>query len=162
MSALNTFLQDRRGGLAIEYALILPLIFALVLGVVDVSRMLLAQAMLDHLSVELTDYFQLELSSESRSTISQAEIEVALQAIATEQLGMLVTDENLFLTVSVYEDMADYAGNVTGSSSSLMGKAGQIVEVKLDYTLSLITPFANFLYPDKALSLSAATVSSHV
>ena len=134
---LREVASNCRASLPVELAIILPLVFALVFGVIDVSRVLLARSLLDHLAVSLAD--DIKFNGGAAGVITSAGAEARLAAIAPNLVGGLVDVSRLNVTVSNYETLADFT---SGSISA----EGSLTAYRLDYIVTLITPFVNYLY----------------
>lgn len=143
--------SDRRASLPVELAIILPLVFALVFGVVDVSRVLLARSLLDHLAVALSDDFKFNSALGTGSVLTSEGAETRLVTIAPDLVGSLVDVSRLSVTVSHYDSLADF---VSASPS----EGGTLTAYRLDYIVTLITPFVNYLYSSADVTESALVV----
>lgn len=137
-------LRDSRASLPVELAILLPLVFALVFGVIDVSRVLLARSLVDHLAVSLSD----EIKHTGGTTAPAASAQAKIATLAPNLVGGLVDVSRLSITVSAYDSLADFVGDNTSAD-------GPLVAYRLDYRVSLITPFVNYLYSSADVTESA-------
>lgn len=134
---LRAVASNCHASLPVELAVILPLVFALVFGVVDVSRVLLARSLLDHLAVSLAD--DIKFNSGAAGVVTSTEAEAKLAVIVPNLVGGLVDVSRLNVTVSNYESFADFTrGSIAAE--------GPLTAYRLDYIVTLITPFVNYLY----------------
>ncbi|PHQ69880.1 MAG: hypothetical protein COB93_06910 [Sneathiella sp.] len=152
------FTGNDHGALPVEFAFIIPLIFALILGVVDVSRVLLANSLAGQLTVELSNHYKFDVAPSARVMATQTDVETALESIASASFGSLVDASNLTLSVSTYDDMAAYVGNSINMGGPLLGDAGQLVSYRIDYMVDLVTPFADLLYSGENITTTATAV----
>ncbi|WP_288902086.1 TadE family protein [uncultured Sneathiella sp.] len=143
--------SDGRASLPVELAVILPLVFALVFGVVDVSRVLLARSLLDHLAVALSDEIKFNSAAGTEGVLTSGEAEARLVTLAPDLVGSLVDVSRLSVTVSRYESLADFVGASPSDE-------GTLTAYRLDYGVTLITPFVNYLYNSADVTESALVV----
>ncbi len=146
---LRGIVSNCRASLPVELAVILPLVFALVFGAIDVSRVLLARSLLDHLAVSLSDDFK--FNGGGQGEITSAAAEAKLVTIAPDLVGGLIDVSRLNVTVSNYDTLADFT---SGSSST----NGTLTAYRLDYVVTLITPFVNYLYSASEVTESIVLV----
>ena len=153
---MRRFLGDCRAVLPIEFALVIPLMFALVLGVADVSRVLLAQNLVGQLAVELADALKFETSPATRASLNQATMEAKIKGLTPDFAGGLIDPDKLTLTVNTYADLAALAvGTEDGNGT---GAAGELVAYQVDYLVPLITPFSSLLYDGGEVTRTAVVV----
>ncbi|MZR31806.1 TadE/TadG family type IV pilus assembly protein [Sneathiella litorea] len=147
--------SDCRGSLPVEFAIILPLVFALVFGVIDVSRVLLARSLLDHLAVSLSDEVKFRAPETVRSGLTEEALQVKLSTLAPDLVGGLIDVTRLGVSVRHYASLADF---VSGNVLLEEGRPGALTAYHLDYAVTLITPFMNYLYSSEEVTKSAVVV----
>ncbi|WP_373085680.1 TadE/TadG family type IV pilus assembly protein [Sneathiella sp.] len=150
--------RDRTAVLPIEFALIIPVMFALVLGIVDVSRVLLAHNLVGQLATDLSDHVRFDLGSESRTALSVASIRAELDMRAATFAGGLIDPEMLRLSMARYSDLAAFVNDTPEAGDPLPGQPNAVVSYRLDYTVPLMTPFAGFLYDSGDVTRTAVVV----
>lgn len=153
---MRRLLGDCRGVLPIEFALVIPLMFALVLGVADVSRVLLAQNLVGQLAVELANVLKFETSPAARTSLSQETVEATLKGLSSDFAGGLIDPDQLTLSVSFYADLTALAAGMADGTG--FGAAGELVAFRLDYLVPLVTPFASLLYDGGDVTRTAVVV----
>lgn len=84
MRALSTLRGDRRGGAAIEFAILAPLLFTLLLGAVDMGRMFYVRQGLEYATEQAARYYMLNSSS------TTATITTYLQGLMVGGMGSSV------------------------------------------------------------------------
>ncbi|MDF2367191.1 TadE/TadG family type IV pilus assembly protein [Sneathiella sp.] len=136
--------RDNRASLPVELTIILPLVFALVFGVIDVSRVLLARSLVDHLAVSLSEQIKFEGGSPATQAAAQAKLVTA----APNLVGGLVDVSRLSVTVSNFGSLADFVDDSPSAD-------GPLTAYRLDYVVTLITPFVNYLYSSADVTESA-------
>ena len=155
MPRFRRIISDCRGSLPVEFAIILPLVFALVFGVIDVSRVLLARSLLDHLAVSLSNEVKFRTPAAARSGLTEEALQVKLATLAPDLVGGLIDVPRLGVSVRHYASIADFAG---GNILSEEGRSGAITAYHLDYAVTLITPFMNYLYSSAEVTKSTVVV----
>jgi Flp pilus assembly protein TadG len=158
---MRRLLFETRAVLPIEFALIIPLVFALVFGAVDVSRVLLAQNLIGQLAGELADILKRETSVEARAGLTPEMAEALIKGLAADFAGGLVTADRLTLTVSAYPDLAAMAAGAAGGEAGSLGAPGQLIAYRLEYTIPLVTRFATLLYDGGDVTRTAVVVSKN-
>ncbi|TNE38605.1 MAG: pilus assembly protein [Alphaproteobacteria bacterium] len=146
MRAENSILlSDSNGSLAVEYALVIPLTFALLFAMVDVARLLFADVWMRHLATEIADKVRLETPIADRASLTEAGLQAELQALATTSAAGLVNPSAITLTLTSYDSLADTALGTAMETTDLAGE-NQLIRYHVGYQVGLITPFANLLY----------------
>ena len=141
---IRCFVKDSRASLPVELAIVLPLVFALVFAVIDVSRVLLARSLVDHLATSLSD----EIKFAGGPAVTSAAAQARLATIAPDLVGGLVDVSRLSVTVNNYDSLADFVGSSPSAD-------GPLTAYRLDYGVTLITPFVNYLYSSADVTESA-------
>ncbi|MAL78299.1 MAG: hypothetical protein CMN55_04200 [Sneathiella sp.] len=142
--------REERASLAVEMAILLPLIFALIFAVIDVSRLLLTRSLLDQLAQSLADDWRRDVPRGLRTTLTPADVEARLAAIVPLFGGEMIRAEGLTLTLAAYEDIAALMTANSAIPPVGVGAPGMLVGYRLDYDMPLLTPFADYLYPSGA------------
>ncbi len=121
--------HDRRGGAAIEFAVIAPVLFTLLLGAIDVGRMFYVRQGLEYATEQAARYYMLN-SSSSTSTITSylqglmvgglgSSVNVAYSDTASCNSNPAITCTTITATYS-FSFIANYLGI---SSKTLRAKA---------------------------------------
>ncbi|MEX1035665.1 MAG: TadE family protein [Sneathiella sp.] len=151
-------LHDERGSLAVELAILLPLVFALIFGVIDVSRVLLARGLVDQLGVELSNGMKFETTPAMRSVMTEAALQARLSGLAPEMAGGLLDVSRLELSVIPYENLLALVSNTAADGGGLIAWPEEVVAIRLDYAVPLITPFASLVYEAGDVTQSSIVV----
>jgi Flp pilus assembly protein TadG len=77
MSKLADLIADRRGGAIIEFAVLCPFLFTLVLGAVDVGRMFYVRQSLEYATEEAARYYMLNPSAATSTVTTQLQNKMA-------------------------------------------------------------------------------------
>lgn len=77
MNKLADLIADRRGGAVLEFALIGPVLFTLMLGAVDVGRMFYVRQNLEYATEEAARYYMLNPSSATSAVTSYLQGKIA-------------------------------------------------------------------------------------
>ncbi len=141
-------LLDERASLAVEMAILLPLVFALLFAIIDVSRLLLTRSLLDQLAQSLADHVRRELPMPVRAHLPPAALEAHLSGLAASVTGGMLQADALTLSVEHFPDLASLAAGVPSDGSD-DGAAG-LTAYRLEYEVPFLTPFVNYLYPSGA------------
>ncbi len=109
-----TFIRDRRGTAAVEFAIVAPVMLMLTVGTIDVGRMVWSASALNHLARETTRYASVR-GAESPAPATQSELETF---IADRLIAM---------------DPSDLTVVVSWSPSAPPGLPGGTIRVQRDY-----------------------------
>jgi len=119
------FMKSEKGQAMVEFALILPILLILILGIIDFGRVLYTKSALTSLSQEAARHASIYYGSEDNS---------AIQQYVLNNLGTLNSSD---LTGDVIT-FKDSSGNISRTS-------GSNVNVTLTYRMYYITPIANLI-----------------
>ncbi|USG63043.1 pilus assembly protein [Sneathiella marina] len=139
------------GSVIVEYAIIAPILFALVFAVVDFSRIFLAKSYATDTLVELSNYYRYEMSPDALKSVSLSHLQAKAQSLSGAKLGGLANMGDVSVSLSTYRNISDLVNGMEGKNTDLFGGAGDLVKYNLHYTVSPLTPFADYLYPSAAL-----------
>lgn len=111
---------NKKGQSAVEFALLLPILLLLILGVFELSRVLNAGLVINHASREAARY----------AALGGSDLEVL--TVVTDQSNNLDTS-NMTVTITPAQTSRDSGENVT---------------IKIDYKIEFITPFIGSILGD--------------
>ena len=137
-------LRDERGSLAVEMAILLPIVFALVFAAIDISRVLLARGLVDQLGVELSNSLKYETTPAARALLTEETLQGRLSSLSEGLSGGLIDPSRLELSVFPYNDLTALVSET--ASGGLIGLPEAVTAIRLEYAVPLTTPFANFFY----------------
>lgn len=121
--------RDRRGGTAVEYAFALPIFLAIVLGVVELGRVLFTMHTMHHATADGARYAVVH-GSESASPATPSDIEAVVRADALVDQGRL--------RITVQEVAAD--GTATTAAAGRIFSPGETVRIVADYEFRFVIP----------------------
>ncbi len=147
---------EERGSLAVELAILLPIVFAIVFAAIDISRVLLARGLVDQLGVELASSLKYETTPAARALMTEAALQGQLSSLSASFGGGLIDTSRLSLSVLSYDDLPAFVSETAGGA--LIGLPEAVTAIRLDYTVPLTTPFANFFYETGELVQSSIMV----
>lgn len=152
---MKTFLRDKRGGTGIEFALIAPVLFLMLLSLVEIGVLGMTTAGLDNAVVDVAREIR---TGQDTMPTSATEFEDAVCA----RIVNVVPDCAGRITVGVRKFSTFAAANATTASAPAgeydPGGPGDIILVKADYRWPLITPFPTAL--GNSSTLTEVTIAS--
>lgn len=125
MSNLHRGNRVRRGMMAVEVAIIIPLLLTLILGIMDSARYLMMRQLLDNAAREGA-----RLAAVSTASLSTADIQAAVRSQVNEPMFSA-------LTIQVYKADAATGGNIGAWTSAGLGDC---IGVKAAATFVPTTP----------------------
>lgn len=138
---MKKYLKNQNGASAVEFAILLPVLVALVCGVIEIGMLL---------------YNQQVLTNASREGARAAIIGECADRLTNEQIGTIVTDYCTGRLVSLGGANTPPTTTVTPSPSGCTSGVGDDVSVTAQYTYTFLVPAVLGFGPTRLLS--AATV----
>ncbi len=133
-------LADRRGSMAVEFAIASSIALALIFAAIDVGRLFIVSGLLNASLRQISRENQVRLEPYTSDEFNVA----AAVTIAARAAGML--DPNLVaIATTVYTDFDALADGTADASAPPGGRAAQIVKYRLSYTMDYYTPFVGIL-----------------
>jgi TadE-like protein len=157
----SLFVMDR-GSVVVEFALVIPVFFAIIFAVVDISRTFLFANYAEQILMRLSNYCRDELTLEKRQTVSQMELKSKADEIEGNYKGSLSSVAILEVTGTAFESIDDLLHDTEQMDNGLLGQPGDIVRYTLSYEFSTSTPFSNFFYPAGVVTQSVSLVVKNV
>ena len=129
--------MDSRGTTALEFAMLAPILFLIVAGVIEISAQATVAAALDF-GARRASRMGVTGSIDGTGTMASDQMRTeALKSTVLSSSGGILTDDRLQLSQSSYGTAADVSAgkNVTAGP----GKAGQLVRYELIYIQPLLS-----------------------
>lgn len=125
--------RARRGAAALEMALMAPVFFLFMIGLVELSLIAAAQQLLENAAFNVS-----RLAKTGYSATGETQVQTVTQALDNElsSFGSFININNVTLTSMSYDDFA----NIGAGGTSGMGTPGQIVVYTITYPWQLFTP----------------------
>ena len=132
MRQFSLFRKDSYGTAIIEFAIVAPVLFLLLIGFIELGLILFATTMLEGATdvgarIGSTDYTTTDLDRET----------YILNQIANLSGGLL-NKANINISVTAYQ--FSNTGVIGASTSNFVGGAGALVEYKVTYPWKIFTP----------------------
>lgn len=147
----------RRGATALEMALVAPMFFLLLIGVIELSLMLAAQQLLDNATFNAS-----RIAKTGYTANGQTQTQTVTQILDNElsSFGALINANNVVLTSIAYNDFA----NIGTGGTSGMGTPDQIVVYTVSYPWKFFTPMMGAILGSWNANANAwiATLSSQI
>lgn len=132
--AIKTAFFNDAGNAAIEFVLVVPILMALIFTLVDMSRIIITDSILQSVVGELSSDYR-TLSSESRSLVSENSVWQNLSQIVEASGRGWIDMERLDLQI-VADDVQPSAGYV--------GAPSQQMTYEMEYSMSSSAPFVYY------------------
>ncbi|MEH6475786.1 MAG: TadE family protein [Sneathiella sp.] len=143
------------GSIVVEFAIIVPFVFALIFAIVDISRIFLSNSFANDILVKLSNFYRYE----ALSTISYSQVQSKAQALSGTTENGLSNVNNISVSMVTYKNISDLLNDAEQQNAGLLGGSGDIVKYTLHYSISPLTPFANYFYPSDAFVKSVTLIS---
>lgn len=136
--------KKRRGVTSIEFALIAPAFFLLLIGITEISLMLLTEHLLENATYNASRTAKTGYIAENKTQIETV-MEVLLHRLSG--LQPLIDPAKISVTWESYGDLSDIGQPEQGEET--MGTASQIVVYKISYPWHFFTPLIGNLIGDE-------------
>lgn len=136
-SCARTYLENSKGVAATEFALLLPVLLALVLGSYELSRFIILNQKLDHVAYTTADV----IAQETSITVAQINDTMSAAAEMMDPYGFGA--DGIVIVSSVYQDPVDgptvlwqVSGGGTYARASAIGDEGEPAVLPEGFTLN--------------------------
>lgn len=131
--------HSRKGAAAVELALIAPIFFMLIVGVVEMTMMMTAQQLM-----ESAAYNTSRLAKTGYVTSGMTQMQTVSQVLnrQLESFGTFIDMSHVTMTAKAYSTFASIG---SGQGSEGLGTAEQIVVYTINYPWKLVTPMLGSL-----------------
>lgn len=147
--------RERRGVTAIEFALLAPVLFTFLIGIVEVSLMLLAQHLLENAT-----YNASRTAKTGYVAASKTQLETVTEVLHSRLSGLapLLDPTKVSITYTTYANLSNIG--VTGQGTESLGTASQIVVYTVSYPWKIFTPIMSSAlgHDDGTLTLTSRIV----
>lgn len=143
-STLGRAHHARRGQSLVEFALVAPLFFLLVFGVIDFGRLFFTKVTLQHALREAGRY---AVTGQKQATFNRCQ---SIRNIAQKSASGLLTNPG-----SISIEAFDSQGNLDAAHCA--GRPGETVVVSLQTDLTLITPLIGRYFPNGVYTFKVST-----
>jgi Flp pilus assembly protein TadG len=137
--------DGRRGVTAVEFALLAPTFFLMLMGTVESCLMMGAQQLMENAA-----YNTSRLAKTGYTTSGQTQAQTVCQVMNTElqSYGALIDTANVTVTQSAYNN---FAGSAAGGGVAGYGTQQQVVVYTVTYPWKLFTPMLSALIGTKGI-----------
>ena len=125
----------QKGTTAVEMALIAPTFFLFMIGVVEISLVLLTQHLMENAAYNAS---RLATTGYTNSGQTQQQTITAILNQELQSLGTLIDTNQVTVTATAYASMASVG--VAGQGTAGNGSSGQVVTYVVSYPWKLFTP----------------------
>jgi Flp pilus assembly protein TadG len=153
--------KEQTGSAALEFALIIPVFFILIFGVLDVIKLLLVEEQLDKLARDLAFHYKYGVSSDYKAGLNETDLVLKARDFASSSSSYLISHSTLMASSEVYADLSDYASGRSVSSASAVGSSGQIVAYRLEFFLPLTSPLLMLVFEGRTAQVTAFLISKN-
>lgn len=144
------FLRRQRGSAVVEMAIIAPIAFLLLIGVIEYSLIFYTTLAMQYAVREGARYAITGRTDMDPATSNQQRYLAVIQQIRNNSMGMY---DSVSPVISV--NNTTYASS-SAYSATMFGSAGDIVVLRLDCTWKLATPLIAALFPNGQYKFSVA------
>jgi Flp pilus assembly protein TadG len=144
------FLRRQRGSAVVEMAIIAPIAFLLLIGVIEYSIIFYTTLTMQYAVREGARYAITGRTDKDPATSNQQRYLAVVQAIKTNSMGMY---DSVAPVISV--NNTTYASS-SAYSANMFGSAGDIVVLRLDCTWKLATPLVAAFFPNGEYKFTVA------
>lgn len=153
----SSLFGGNNGSVIVEFAIIVPFIFAIIFAIIDLNRLFLAKIIATDTVAKLSNYYRYEVSPKARTTVTSSQVQSKGQTLATGFLTVI----DVSVSVDTYQNISDMLEKKKEKNAGLLGNAGYIVKYTLAYTVTPFTPFLGFLYPSSTADQTVTLVSKN-
>jgi len=134
--------RSRKGATAVEFALVAPVFLLFLIGLVEMSLMLLVEHMLENAA-----YNASRLSKTGFVAEGKTQMETVMDVVNRElgSLDPLISTSRMTFTSTVYGSL----GEIGGEGSEGLGTASQIVVFTISYPWQVFTPLMRDIIGDE-------------
>lgn len=159
MRLRRTAYRDQRGTSLVEFALIAPLLLLLLIGIVDVARIVNAYVTVSHASREGAHWASLHPISTPTEVVQKAIAPRVIPLNPTTPVPMAVQVEYYDAVTATFKPFSASAGN-PGVPKSSPGPKPVPVRVSVDYQISTVTFFVGSLLGQFGVGQTLSTSST--
>jgi Flp pilus assembly protein TadG len=136
--------ENNRGTTAVEFALILPLFFMLILGIIDFGRFFFVQHTLQFATREGT-----RLALVGKTLTDQAGNPLSREASIVQAIQQNVSPavDPLQVSINIFPVQSDYSNPQGWKQQLNAGAPGQFMRVSTQYTFAFVTPMIGAFFP---------------
>lgn len=144
----------QKGTTAVEMALIAPTFFLFMIGVVEISLVLVTQHLMENAAYNAS---RLATTGYANNGQTQQQTITAILNQELQSLGTLIDVNQVTVTATAYASMASVG--VAGQGTAGYGSAGQVVTYVVSYPWKLFTPIlSSIIGTGGVLTLSTSIV----
>ncbi|MCR9213926.1 MAG: pilus assembly protein [Proteobacteria bacterium] len=154
-------IKEQTGSAALEFALIIPVFFILIFGVLDVIKLLLVEEQLDKLARDLAFHYKHGVSSDYKASLKQTDVLAKAKDFASSRSLYLTSHSTLTASSEIYADLSAYASGLPETSVSAAGSSGQIVAYRLEFFLPLTSPVLMLVFDGRTAQVTAFSISKN-
>ncbi|HUY68202.1 MAG TPA: TadE/TadG family type IV pilus assembly protein [Alphaproteobacteria bacterium] len=125
----------QKGATAVEMALLAPVFFLLLMGMVEISLILTTQGLMENAAYNASRLAKTGYSAQGET--QQQTVQTVLDN-ELQSFGTLIDVNNVTMTATSYNDMS-----AQGNGTAGMGEAGQVVVYTFSYPWKIFTPMLN-------------------
>ncbi|MYM30293.1 TadE-like protein [Duganella sacchari] len=144
------FLRRQRGSAVVEMAIVAPVAFLLLIGVIEYSILFYTTLAMQYAVREGARYAITGRTDKDPATSNQQRYLAVIQAIKSNSMGMY---DSVNPVISV--NGTSYASS-SAYSATMFGNAGDIVVLRLDCTWKLATPIVAAFFPNGEYKFTVA------
>lgn len=135
-----------RGSTAVEMAIIAPVFFLLMIGVVEMCLMLAAQQVMENATFNTS-----RLAKTGYTNANQSQMQTVMGILTTElgSFGKMFDTSKITMTSKSYDSFERLAADTDGTSG--LGTATQIVVYTVTYPWKLYTPLMGSIIGDQGI-----------
>lgn len=153
-ASLQPLFRDASGGCAVEFALIGPLLIALLIGMAEFARIATTQVLLEGAARDASRY-GVTGSQVSGQPMSEADREVQIKNIVARETVGLVDMSKISVAIKAYSDFSDIN---TSPGTTGAGGSDEVVVYTLTYDQPLVTSLFGTLIKRSAFRHEARVV----
>lgn len=148
--------RRQRGAAMVEFALVAPLLFLLIMAIMDLSMLLWVNLTMQH-AVREAGRYALTMRNDGYTSAGARQMQV-VQVIKENSMGMY-DQLKPHIKITLNGTPHDYGGaDASGFSSDMFGSSGDMAVMQLDCTWRLMTPLMRPFFSGGEYKFSVATV----
>lgn len=149
------------GSIVVEFAIIMPFILALIFSIVDISRIFLSKSYATDIVLSLSNFYRYETPPEALKAVSLSQVQSRANAFAENFAGGLSNVNDISISAATYRNISDLLTGIEQKNHGLLGGMGDIVKYTLHYTVTPLTPFADYFYPSDTFVRTVTLISKN-